>query len=88
MTADTGGVSTDGMTKVDVQVGKTVAAYRRRLGYSQRKVAVWLRTTQPTVARKERGHIPFSADELVELAYRLDVPVGDFMPAADVERSE
>lgn len=70
--------SVEGPDPVDVQVGKAMAAVRRRRRLSQKRLAADLGVSFQQVQKYESGRNRISASVLWRAAAALGVPVGSF----------
>ena len=63
---------------VRVGIGCCVRAETARRGLKQQDLAVRLGLSQGSISARFSGRVPFTADELYELAAWFDVPVSRF----------
>lgn len=68
------------MTKIESRdlLARNVRAAMTRAGVTQTRMASIVGMSIPALNRRLRGHIAFTADQLIELADGLCVPVASF----------
>lgn len=62
-------------------VALEIRSQMARRGWSQRRVALMLNTTQAAVSRRLTGDVAFDASELAQLAKAFGMHPGEFFPA-------
>lgn len=73
-------------TETDAIIGRNIRDVRKKLGLTQRQLAVMLGMTYQQVQKYESGGNRISASTLIELACKMDAPLSDLL--AHVERDQ
>lgn len=71
------------MSSLEMEVGRKIREARRRLGLSQREMAVQLSWQQPKLSKIERGATTLTFKDLTEIADILGQPVSSLLPLDD-----